>query len=96
MALGGFLVYAHFAQDLPSVDRLRNVGAPAVTRFYAADGQLAGEWYRERRIHLTWEEMPKKLILAFLAAEEGATHTTLCADSYCASGIDAPDHVLSR
>ena len=70
VALGGFLAYAHFAQDLPSVDRLRDVGTTAVTRFYAADGQLAGEWYRERRIHLTWEEMPKKLILAFLAAED--------------------------
>jgi penicillin-binding protein 1A len=69
-SLAGFLLYAHFAKDLPSVEELRSVGSPSVTRFYAADGQLAGEWYRERRIHLTWEEMPKELILAFLAAED--------------------------
>ena len=43
--------------------------APAVTRFYAADGQLAGEWYRERRIHLTGRNA-QEVDSAFLAAED--------------------------
>lgn len=69
-AYGGFLAYAHFAQDLPDVAEVRSVGSPTVTQFYTSEGQLAGEWYRERRILLRWDQLPKRLILAFLAAED--------------------------
>ncbi|MDP6944986.1 MAG: transglycosylase domain-containing protein, partial [Myxococcota bacterium] len=40
------------------------------TRFEAADGQLVGEWYQQRRLQLRWDELPRDLVLSFLAAED--------------------------
>ncbi len=43
---------------------------PAVTRIYAADGTLLGEFAREWREFVPYEEIPKQLVDAFLAVED--------------------------
>ena len=53
LALGG--LYTYYARDLPRLDDFEALVRPGVTRFEAADGQLVGEWYQERRIQLRWE-----------------------------------------
>ncbi len=66
----GFGLYVHFARDLPRLDTFDEMAAAGVTRFEAADGQLVGEWSQQRRLAVTWRQLPAQLILAFLAAED--------------------------
>jgi len=68
----GFGIYAHHAVGLgeSEVLRFKDPARSTVTRLRASDGQLVGEWFVERRIALSFEELPQRLILAFLAAED--------------------------
>ncbi|MFT7579524.1 MAG: penicillin-binding protein 1A, partial [Myxococcota bacterium] len=68
--VGLFVIYTVMAQDLPRIDGFDDASASTVTRFLAADGQLVGEWSNERRLEARWEELPRPLVLAFLAAED--------------------------
>src|SRR4029079_14406011 len=43
---------------------------PAVSRIYAADGTLLGEFAREWREFVPYDEIPKQLVDAFLAVED--------------------------
>ena len=67
---GAFTLYVHFARDLPRLDAFDEMSASGVTRFEAADGTLVGEWFQERRLGVTWGQLPERLVLAFLAAED--------------------------
>ena len=69
-AMAAVFVYTALAHDLPRLDRFDTMAGVGVTRFEAADGSLVGERYTERRLALAWEDMPRPLILAFLAAED--------------------------
>jgi penicillin-binding protein 1A len=44
--------------------------APAITRMYAADGTLLGEFAKEWREITPYEQMPKQLVDAFIAIED--------------------------
>lgn len=67
-----FGIYAHYASgiDESEVMRYKDPAQSSVTQFRASDGQLIGEWFVERRVALSYEELPRPLILAFLAAED--------------------------
>lgn len=69
-AMAAVLVYTALAHDLPRLDAFDKMAGVGVTRFEAADGSLVGERYTERRLALAWEDLPRPLILAFLAAED--------------------------
>lgn len=69
-AVGGLGVYTHFARGLPSLERFDDLVTAGVTRFRAADGQIVGEWSREKRVLLRWNQLPRRLVLSFLAAED--------------------------
>ncbi len=58
-----------FAQ-MPGVNELADFHPPTATRVYAWDGTLIGEFSKVRRIYVPYDQMPPKLIYAFLAAED--------------------------
>ncbi len=64
--------YRHFANAAPPVPDLRRYAsvAPAVSRMYAADGTLLGEFAREFREITPYDRIPEKLVHAFLAVED--------------------------
>ena len=64
------LVNVHFARDLPELVSFDELDTSTVNRFHAADGLLVGEWSRERRLAVGWEQFPPLVIKAFLAAED--------------------------
>jgi penicillin-binding protein 1A len=66
---GGYIYY-HFLSDLPDFTAIKDFRPPVVTRIYARDGQLIGEFYNEKRIEVPYSRFPKHLILAFVAAED--------------------------
>ena len=61
------LVYGH---DLPDYKKLATYTPPVATRLYASDGSLLIEYAEERRVFIDFEDMPKQLVNAFVAAED--------------------------
>ncbi|MBI5587116.1 MAG: PBP1A family penicillin-binding protein [Deltaproteobacteria bacterium] len=68
--VSGTGMYYYFTRGLPPLDSLQDYNPNLVTKVYARDGQLIGEFYIERRVVVPIEKMPKHLINAFLAAED--------------------------
>lgn len=71
---GGAMVWAYrqLAQDLPELDAIEAYAssAPGVTHIYAADGTLLAELAREHRAYAAYDDIPKDLVAAILAAED--------------------------
>ncbi len=72
LVFSALCVYGYFSVNAPPVPDLRRYAkvAPAVTRMYAADGTLLGEFAKEWRELVPYERMPKRLVDAFLAVED--------------------------
>ncbi len=64
------LVFLAFTQDLPDYKELETYDPPVVTRLYASDGKLFAEYATEKRIFVSFNEIPKKVVNAFLAVED--------------------------
>ena len=65
-------VYVHYAKGLPELRPMSEyyAGLKAPTTLHAADGQVIGEFFEERRLFLPIEQIPIRLIQAFLSAED--------------------------
>ena len=78
IAVAGFslAVYAAWLfHDMPDASDLADYRPPTATRVYAWDGTLIGEFSKERRIFVPYDQMPPTLVRAFLAAYwADATH----------------------
>ena len=71
VAVGGALYgFYKFGRDLPDYKYLATYQPPVVTRVHAADGRLLAEYARERRVFVPVKAMPRRVIKAFLAAED--------------------------
>jgi len=73
-AIAGILavvgVFLYLGQDLPRISTLNDYRPPTITAVYSDDNRKIGEFYKERRILLPLEQMPKQLKQAFVAAED--------------------------
>lgn len=68
---GGVLfVFYEFGRDLPDYRQLADYQPPVMSRVYAGDGGLLAEYAVERRVFVPIRAMPKRVINAFLAAED--------------------------
>uniref|UniRef100_A0A831UEA2 Penicillin-binding protein 1A n=1 Tax=Geobacter metallireducens TaxID=28232 RepID=A0A831UEA2_GEOME len=68
LAVFGYLTYLY--ASLPKVDRLADYRPPIVSQVFGDDGSLVGEFYLERRTVVPVDKIPRKLIQAFVAAED--------------------------
>ncbi|HYL11198.1 MAG TPA: PBP1A family penicillin-binding protein [Candidatus Acidoferrales bacterium] len=66
-AVGLLFVYT---SDLPEIRALENYQPNVVTEIYADDGQLAGTFALQRRLLMTYEQVPRVLHDALLAIED--------------------------
>lgn len=62
--------FYHFGRGLPDYDYLADYEPPVVTRVHAGDGRLLAEYARNERVFVPIEAIPKRVIKAFLAAED--------------------------
>ncbi|HYG70054.1 MAG TPA: PBP1A family penicillin-binding protein [Anaeromyxobacteraceae bacterium] len=62
--------YVHFSKDLPDIPSLEDYRPPIITELVSADGQIAGEFFGERRKVVAYERIPKRLVQAFVASED--------------------------
>ena len=68
--LGGWYFYNRITRDLPQIEKISDYRPKAATSLVADDGTLLAEYYDERRYPVTFEEIPKVVRNAFLAAED--------------------------
>ena len=62
-----FILY----KDLPRAYSLEDYKPPLITLVFDRNGELIGEFFKERRILTPFEEFPPYLVQAFVAAEDG-------------------------
>ncbi|MBF0185618.1 MAG: penicillin-binding protein 1A [Magnetococcales bacterium] len=70
---GGLVVlgaYFHFSKGLPALYSLSDYRPSLITRVYARDYQLLGEFFFQRRQFVRMSEVPRQLTNAFLAIED--------------------------
>ncbi|MGE0733789.1 MAG: penicillin-binding protein 1A [Alphaproteobacteria bacterium] len=70
----------YYGKDLPDYTALKNYEPPIVTRVYANNGRLIGEFAAEKRVFVPIGVVPKPLINAFIAAEDQRFYTHSGAD----------------
>ncbi|MGF1624520.1 MAG: penicillin-binding protein 1A [Alphaproteobacteria bacterium] len=68
--VGAVFTVWHFSKDLPDARQLRDYAPPVTTRIYAADGQLVGEFAEQNRIFIPIDQVPERVVEAFIAAED--------------------------
>ena len=59
-----------YGQGLPDYGQLADYEPPVVTRVHGGDGRLLAEYATERRVFVPISAMPKRIIKAFLSAED--------------------------
>ena len=59
-----------YGRDLPDYQKLADYEPPIVSRVYAADGRLIGEFASEKRIFVPYASIPLRVSRAFIAAED--------------------------
>ncbi len=62
--------YLYFSRGVPEIPTLEEYRPPIVTEMISADGQIAGEFFEERRKVVPYERIPKQLVQAFVASED--------------------------
>ena len=63
-------IYYHVKADLPDVASIQDIQLQVPMKVFSIDGELISQFGEKRRIPLTIEELPEKLIQAFIATED--------------------------
>ena len=83
LAAGGTLyVFWAYGQGLPDYNALADYEPPTVTRVHAGDGRLLAEYAKEKRVFVPIEAIPRRVVNAFLSAEDK--------NFYAHPGVDLP------
>ena len=60
----------YFSADLPDYKILANYKPPVSSRVHSGDGQLIAEYALQKRLFIPYDSIPKKVINAFVSAED--------------------------
>ncbi|MBT6828912.1 MAG: penicillin-binding protein 1A, partial [Rhodospirillaceae bacterium] len=63
-------LFYHYGQDLPDHKQLAAYEPATMTRVHAGDGRLVAEYAAEKRVFVPIGAMPKRVVDAFLSAED--------------------------
>jgi penicillin-binding protein 1A len=66
------IVFIHYSPQLPSLSQLEQINPKLVTNIYDKDGQIAHEYFVERREWTSIDSIPQKAIQAVMATEDRA------------------------
>ncbi len=69
-AVGVFMLFSYYSKDLPDYSYLKDYQPPTLTRIYADDGRMMATIAAEQRIFVPIKAIPKRVIDAFLSAED--------------------------
>jgi len=65
-----FSALFYFSSGLPDYKKLETYEPPVSSRVYASNGDLIAEYAIEKRLFIPYDAIPKKIINAFLSAED--------------------------
>jgi len=68
--LGGGVTYLRYSRHLPDIPTVGEYWPPILSEVLTGDGVLAGEFYYERRKVVPYDQVPKRLVQAFISAED--------------------------
>jgi penicillin-binding protein 1A len=69
--VGAAMVIIYFySKDLPDYNQLRDYSPHLITRVYTSDGRLMEEYAYEKRVYAKYEDIPRVVVDAFVAAED--------------------------
>ena len=60
----------HFSKDLPDYNQLAEYKPPIVSRLHTGDGSFLAEFSSQNRAFVPYASMPKRVVDAFIAAED--------------------------
>jgi penicillin-binding protein 1A len=80
--IGVMAVFWHFGRDLPDYTQLADYQPEVMTRVHAGDGALIAEYAKEKRVFVPIDQIPRRVIDAFISAEDK--------NFYSHPGIDIP------
>ncbi|MFC2158559.1 penicillin-binding protein 1A, partial [Acidobacteriota bacterium] len=66
----GIGVYKALLQNLPPITQLEDYEPYSISYIYADDGQVAGEFAKEKRVRVSFDEIPDVLKQAIIATED--------------------------
>ncbi len=69
-AAGAFVLYVRYSQGLPSIPTAKDYRPPLLTEIRSSDGRLLAELFDERRKLIPYDQIPRRLIQAFVASED--------------------------
>src|ERR1700687_2949241 len=69
-AIATVLIFNHYSKDLPDYSYLKDYQPPTLSRIYADDGRMMATIAAEQRVFIPIHAMPKRVISAFLSAED--------------------------
>jgi penicillin-binding protein 1A len=77
LGLAGAMTYVIYdvSKDLPDYKQLASYEPPVMTRIHAADGSLLAEYADQRRLFVPINSVPKRLIQAYISAEDKTFYT---------------------
>lgn len=67
---GGVYVFWHYGRGLPDFRQLADYSPDVMTRIYAGNGRLVTEYAVEKRVFVPYAAIPKRVIDAFISAED--------------------------
>lgn len=70
LAAAAVYIISDVSKDLPDYKQLASWEPPVMTRMHAADGSLLAEFAEERRLFVPIDSVPKRLIQAYMSAED--------------------------
>lgn len=66
----GLVLYGVVSESVPDFHAVSDYRPRLTTRVFGQEGQLVGEFYREKRVFLPYSRIPRRLVQAFLASED--------------------------
>ena len=69
-AAAAVALFYHYGRGLPDYHQLADYEPPVATRVLAGDGRLLAEYATERRVYVPFEAIPRRVVQAFLSAED--------------------------
>ncbi|WP_242333944.1 MULTISPECIES: penicillin-binding protein 1A [Anaeromyxobacter] len=68
--VAGIAGYLYFSRSLPELPRIADYRPPIITELTSGDGQIAGEFFVERRKVVPYARIPRQLVQAFISSED--------------------------
>ena len=65
-----FSILLNYSNKIPDYKFLKNYKPPVSSKVYSGNGELVADFSKEKRIFIPYNAIPKKVIYAFLSAED--------------------------